>query len=395
MTDIQPVQDWTTDWDHHDPAWVADPFPIWDDLRNQCPVAHTDRYNEGAWLPTRFDDLTAIAHNTSVFSSGHSGATAGGTRQRAKFPPIHLDPPEHADVRRAMLPFFSPRQVASWEPAIEAHCRELAKDLISKGTVDIAADYAAHIPAGVIASILGIPASDGDRFRKWIHGLELGDNDPELRDSVVEEMSAYFATQIEDRIANGGDDLISFLIAMEVNGERLDIVTIQRMLVLQLVAGIDTTWGVLGASLWHLAGNPADRKRLIAEPDLLPTAVEEFLRAFASVSLWRTVTEPVSVGDVDMSAGDTVMMAFPAACRDPQAFENADQVIIDRAKNRHVAFGAGIHRCLGSNLARLEITVALRVWLEMVPEFSLDPAGAVTWAEGAIRGPRTVPVLLS
>ncbi len=395
MTDIRPVEDWTTDWDHHDPAWVANPFPIWDDLRQQCPVAHTGRYNEGVWLPTRFEDVTAVAHDTTVFSSGHSGASAGGTRPRGKFPPIHLDPPEHAGIRRALLPFFSPRRVAAWEPAIEAHCRELATNLIGKPNVDIAADYAAHIPAAVIAAILGIPASDGDQFRTWIHGVELGDNDPEIRDQTLREMSEYFGAEIQDRIANPGDDLISFLIELELDGERLDNGTIQRILGLQLIAGVDTTWGVLGASLWHLAGHAADRERLLAEPELLPTAVEEFLRAFASVSLWRTVTQSSMIGDTPVEQGDTVMMSFPAACRDPEAFEDADQVIIDRARNRHVAFGAGIHRCLGSNLARLEITVALRVWLDLIPDFQLDPAGEVTWASGALRGPRTVPVLIN
>ena len=395
MTDIRPVEDWTTDWDHHDPAWVADPFPIWDELRQTCPVAHTERYNEGVWLPTRFEDISAVAHDTTLFSSGHSGATAGGTRPRGKFPPIHLDPPEHAGIHRALLPFFSPKRVAGWEPAIEAHCRELVEGLRDKPSVDVAADYAAHIPAGVIASILGIPPSDGDRFRTWIHGLELGDNNPEIRDRTLTEMGAYFGAEIEDRLANGGDDLITFLTELELDGQRLDKSTMQRILALQLVAGIDTTWGVLGASLWHLASTPTDRERLLAEPELLPTAVEEFLRAFASVSLWRLVTEQGQIGETAVAAGDTVMMAFPAACRDPEAFDDADQVIIDRARNRHVAFGAGIHRCLGSNLARLEITVALRVWLEMVPDFRLDPAGEVTWAEGAIRGPRTVPVLIN
>jgi len=394
MTDIRPVEDFTIDWDHHDQKWVDDPFPIWDQLREQCPVAHTDRYNEGVWLPTRFEDVTAIAHDTTTFSSGHSGVTAGGTRQRAKFPPIHLDPPEHATIRRALLPFFSPRQVAGWEPAIEKHCRELAAALASRTSADAASEYAAHIPAGAIASILGVDPSDGDHFRRWIHALELGDNNPEIRDQALAEMAVYFGTEIDDRLANGGDDLIAFLVKLTVDGELLDKGTIQRILALQLVAGIDTTWGVLGASIWHLATHPEDRKRFVAAPELLPTAVEEFLRAFASVSLWRTVTQETQIGDVNMAAGDTVMMAFPAACRDPEAFENADQVIIDRAKNRHVAFGAGIHRCLGSNLARLELTVALRVWLETIPNFEIDPTRPVTWAEGAIRGPRSVPITI-
>jgi cytochrome P450 len=161
-----------------------------------------------------------------------------------------------------------------------------------------------------------------------------------------------------------------------------------------LVAGIDTTWGVLGASLWHLATHPEDRDRLVADPSLLPTAVEEFLRAFASVSLWRGVTQNGTIGETEVEEGDTVMMAFPAACRDPEVFENADKVIIDRQQNRHVAFGAGIHRCLGSNLARLELNIAIETWLRHFPTFELVPDGDVTWAEGAIRGPRSIPVRL-
>lgn len=393
MSELRRVEDWATDWDHHDPAWVANPFPIWEQLREQCPVAHTDRYNEGVWLPTRFEDITAIAHNTDVFSSGHSGATAGGTRPRGKFPPIHLDPPEHAEIRRQMLPFFSPRRVAGWQPMIETHCRELTEALREQPEIDAASEYAAHIPAGAIAAILGIPTADGDHFRKWIHGLELGDNDPDLRDSTLAEMGTYFAAQIADRIERPGDDLISFLLDLEVDGAKVDHGTLQRILALQLVAGIDTTWGVLGASLWHLATQPGDRQRLVDEPELLPTAVEELLRAYASVSLWRTVTEPITVGDADMQPGDTVMMSFPSACRDPEAFDRADEVVIDRAQNRHVAFGAGIHRCLGSNLARLELNTAIRVWLEAFPNFTLVPGAEVTWAEGAIRGPRSVPVV--
>ncbi len=125
-----------------------------------------------------------------------------------------------------------------------------------------------------------------------------------------------------------------------------------------------------------------------------PVAHTEFLRAFASVSLWRTVAQHGTIGETDVEEGDTVMMAFPAACRDPDVFENADQVIIDRHLNRHVAFGAGIHRCLGSDLARLELNIAIEIWLRHLPMFELVPSADVTWAEGAIRGPRAIPVRL-
>ncbi len=395
---VPPVDDWAADWDHHDPRWTNDPFPIWSELRERCPVAHTDRYNEGAWLPTRYDDLVAVARDTDTFSSGHSGVAAGGTVPRPKFPPIHLDPPEHGRVRRSMLPFFNPKRIESWRPHVQHICDELidgfAARVTAGETVDAAADYAAHIPAMTIAAILGIPTSDGDHFRRWIHGLELGDNDPELRQQTVAEMSAYFAAAIEAKRAEPGDDLISELLDVEIDGERFDDATLQRILVLQLVAGIDTTWGVLGASIWHLATHPDDRSALVAEPDDLPTALEEFLRAYASVSLWRTVTQAGTIGTTNVAAGDTVMMAFPAACRDPRAFEGANEVDITREQNRHVAFGAGIHRCLGSNLARLELEVGIGTWLRRLPEFELADEAVVTWAEGAIRGPRSVPVTI-
>ncbi len=394
MTDIRDVDDWATDWDHHHPDWVDDPFPIWDELRNRCPVAHTNRYNEGVWLPTRYEDVTAIAHDTTTFSSGHDGATAGGSVPRGKFPPIHLDPPDHLPVRRALLPFFTPRRMAQWEPAIRAHCDELARSLADRDEVDLARDYAAHIPAAAIAVILGIPASVGEKFRTWMHWLELGDLEVTHRDRALAEMWPYFQEQIDDRRANPSDDLIGHLVAEGIDGEPIDDDTLIRMLVLLLIAGIDTTWGLIGASLWHLAGNADDRRRLVAEPELLPTAMEEFLRSFASVSLYRKVTTTTTVGDVTMEPGDTLLMAFPAACRDPEAFDRADEVLIDRQPNRHVAFGLGIHRCLGSNLARIEIEQALAAWLHHVPEFELRPGAEVTWAEGALRGPRSVPVTI-
>lgn len=394
MTTVPPVNDWASDWDHHDPTWVNNPFPIWEELRSGCPVAHTDRYNEGAWLPTRFEDVTAIARDTETFSSGHNGVTAGGSIERGKFPPIHLDPPEHGVMRRELLPFFSPVRVATWEPSIRAHCEELAASLQGQSAADVAMDYAAHIPAAAIAAILGVDPADGNDFRKWVHGLEQGDNNNEIRQQTLQEMSTYFAAAISDRRANPSDDLIGFLVEAEIDGERLDDGAMQRLLSLQLVAGIDTTWGVLGASLWHLATHPEDRTRLVEDPSLIPNAIEEFLRAFASVSLWRTVVQPGVIDDQPVEVGDTVMMAFPAACRDPEAFDRADEVIIDRQRNRHVAFGAGIHRCLGSNLARLELNIAVETWLKHFPNFELVDGGDVTWASGAIRGPRSIPVTL-
>jgi cytochrome P450 len=164
---------------------------------------------------------------------------------------------------------------------------------------------------------------------------------------------------------------------------------------LLLIAGIDTTWSAIGSSLWHLASHPADRQRLQAEPGLLPVAMEEFLRAYAPVTMARLVKEDMNWHGVDMKADDWILLSFPAANRDPAQFDRAGEVVIDRQVNRHAAFGLGIHRCLGSHLARMELRVALDVWLSRIGEFTLAEPGnpaAVRWSTGQIRGPRVLPL---
>jgi cytochrome P450 len=164
---------------------------------------------------------------------------------------------------------------------------------------------------------------------------------------------------------------------------------------LLLIAGIDTTWSSIGSALWHLATHPADRRRLVEEPELLPTAVEEFLRVYSPVTMGRLATEDITLDGVTIPAGSRVLMNFPAANRDPAQFPDPDTVVIDRAHNRHVAFGIGIHRCAGSNLARMEMQVALAAFLERIPEFHLADTVPVTWAGGQVRGPRTLPLTFS
>ena len=161
---------------------------------------------------------------------------------------------------------------------------------------------------------------------------------------------------------------------------------------LLLIAGIDTTWSAIGAALWHLASHPADRRRLADDPELIDVAVEEMLRAYAPVTMARIVAKDVDLAGRQLKAGDWVLLPFPAANRDPAMFEDADQVVLDRAVNRHAAFGLGIHRCLGSNLARMELNVAVQEWMARFPDFELADPDAVTWSAGQVRGPRRVPV---
>jgi len=211
---------------------------------------------------------------------------------------------------------------------------------------------------------------------------------------AIDQMKAYFLEMAEQRRKTPGDDLISYLLAARINGNPLSDNHFFGSLRLLLVAGIDTTWSAIGASLWHLATHDEDRHRLVQEPRLLSVAVEELLRAYAPVTMAREIVADTEIGGTMFRKGEMVLLSFPAANRDPEMFENADRVVIDRAENRHAAFGLGIHRCIGSNLARMEINVALSEWLARIPEFQLDPEGTARWSQGTVRGPRQLPMII-
>ena len=391
-----PVRDWATDFSHMEPEWTADPYPIQDDLRQRCPIAHTNRFG-GGWLPTRYEDVAAIAYDTERFSS--RAIIMGNFRPPREIapiggsPPITSDPPFHHDSRKLLLPAFTKAAAGMREPKTRALCHSLIDAFEGRDVVDAASDYAQHIPMRVIADMLGFPPQDGPRFREFAESRLGGINLPQQeRVTRISATFHYLLAQVHDHLDNPRDDLTTFLINAELDGRKLQPSHIVGTMMLLLIAGIDTTWSTIGASLWHLAKNPEDRRRLVAEPGLLPTAAEELLRAYAPVTMARLVIQDTHFGGVDMKADDWILLSFPAANRDPAQFDRADQVVIDRQINRHAAFGLGIHRCLGSNLARMQLRVALQVWLERIPDFSLDDPSAVTWASGQVRGPRMLPL---
>ena len=394
------VTDWAADFDHADPAWAADPFPIWDDLRQRCPVAHSDRYH-GVYLPTRHADIAAIAHDTEHFTSKIvlvSNAVVIEEGPIGPAPPITSDPPYHQYARRALLPPFSPKAIEALRPATRILCEGLLDRLeadvaAGRDVVDAADEYAGNIPPAVIAKMLGLPLEDGALFREFIHAvIEDVDATPEDRGAGFAKLDAYIEGHVADHVAHPRDDLISYLLDCEIDGHRLQPGDIFGTIILLLIAGIDTTWSAIGASLFHLAGHPDDRRRLAADPSLMTTATEEFLRAYAPVTMARIVKEPVEIGGVLLEKDQWVLLPFPAANRDPEVFDRADEVLIDRDLNRHLAFGLGIHRCLGSNLARMELTVALECWMARFPEFELADAAGVRWSAGQVRGPRSLPL---
>ncbi len=393
-----PVEDFATDFDHTDEAWVADPYPIMDDLRERCPVAHSDRYG-GLWAPMTYDAVSAIANDTEHFTSRTVVINNGRPGDDALpapigvAPPISSDPPFHEIARRLLLPAFAPRPIAALEPFTRELCNQLLDEMGDADLVDASVQYAEHIPVGLIAKLCGLPAEDGEQFREFVRiVLEGVDLSAEERIEAFQPVEDYIVPAIVERRENPDDGLISYLLDAEIMGEKLSDEHVFGSILLLIVAGIDTTWSAIGSSIWHLANNPDDLERLVAHPELLPSAVEEFLRAYAPVSMARLVKDDFEFQGCPMKKDDWIFLSFPAANRDPKAFDNADEVLIDREINRHSAFGLGIHRCLGSNLARMEMTVALEEWLKRYTKFELDASKPTTFSQGQVRGPRQLPL---
>jgi cytochrome P450 len=393
-----PVSDWTTDYDILDPDYVADPYPVWDDLRAQCPIAHSDRWG-GSWLPTRYADVQRFAQDHEHFSSRDVGVLSFTPEERPPrpieipVPPIDQDQPVHTWTRRLLLPWFSHSRVAEYEPYTRDLCNRLIDGFIESGSADAAGDYARQIPVRVIALLLGVPEEMSDTFTGWVQDVLEFAHDEKRSGAATDALTEYLVARLEERRTEPGDDLISALLQADVEGEPVDDLIILGMAALTLIAGVDTTWSSIGSAMLHLATHPADVRRLRDEPELMPLAIEELLRAYSPVTMARIAAEDIEVGGCPIKAGDKVLMNFPGANRDPEVFDRPDEVILDRAHNRHVAFGAGIHRCAGSNLARMELRVAIETWIARIPEFRLAEGGEVTWAGGQVRGPRQVPVV--
>lgn len=393
----EPVSDWLHDWDWLDPAWGANAIDIWNQVREQCPIATTERYGR-AFMPVTMEGVKSIAHDTDHFSSIWVGV-ARPDAPRNPAPPITSDPPDHHGHRRLLLPSFSPKQIDPLEGELREFCRGLIAKLDGRSTADAAAEYSQHIPVHGICILLGIPEADADLFRDWIfRTFQLAPKDNAVRAQVAAEMDEYVSAQMALRLEEPADDMLTLIANAEIDGEPVPDVLKRGYVKLLILAGIDTTWSAIGSGLWHFAQHPDQRARLVAAADdelLWQTAIEEVLRYYAPVTMARKVVADTEVSGCPVHAGDQVLVTFPAANHDPAAFERADEFLIDREHNRHVAFGLGIHRCVGSNLARLEVTVALQEWLRAFPDYSLDTSQETTWACGQVRGPRNVPVLLN
>lgn len=362
----------TTDFLLDDPVVAKNPGPFFEELRSKCPVTKADAHG-GFWIVSRYADVHEAALNTAAFSNA-----SGVTIPPAPNPPclcLEQDEPDHRIYRRPMQTWFSAGRMAKLEDSIRDVVTDLIDGVIDDRQCNIGAVLAEPLPPVVIGLMLGLPESDWSWFRER-NGeyLRLGsEGDHAGAEAAVLDLVGYLVAQLEERRTAPTSDMLSDILAIEVDGAPISMEGAVSLAFLILAAGHETTVGAIGGMLYHLAKNADVRDRLLADPSLVPGAVEEALRLEPPLpGLGRMLLEDTTVAGVDMPAAERVMLLYAAANRDGSVFEDPEQFKVDRANNRHLTFGVGIHRCVGAPLARLEMRVVLEEVLRRMPGIRLE-----------------------
>jgi cytochrome P450 len=343
-------------------------------MRQTNPVAYNADYQ--SWSVFRYNDVQRVLSDTSAFSSQFMGSGEQDNAHPLGTSIINTDPPRHRKLRNLVTLAFTPRTVARLAPRISAIVNDLVNRVEHKGAMDIIDDLSYPLPVTVIAEMLGIPHEDRERFKHWSDELVGATHTPGTDPEV--EMSRYFTHMIELRRQDPQDDLISDLIAAQIDGEHLTMTELLGFCILLLVAGNETTTHLIGNAILCFDEHPGTLEQLRAEPALIPDALEEVLRYRSPVRcMFRRVAVDTTIGDKEVKAGQHMNAWIASANRDEEQFPNADQFDIRRTPNRHLAFGYGIHFCIGAPLARLEAKIALEILLERLPGLKIKPDATV------------------
>lgn len=379
-----------------------DPFPLYEQMRAACPVLLEPR--SGVWLLFDYESVRRALDDSETFASdtGSTGAHPAPAWL------VFTDPPRHTKLRNIISKAFTPRMIAGWEPRIRELSRELLDRSIAQGEMDLAADYSVPLPMRVIAEMIGIPAADWPRYTRWsaailqlshtVRGMSPGQESAQAAGgdfyAVTAEMRDYLPHLIEQRRAEPRDDLLSRLLAAQVDGERLSPDDLLRFFQLLIVGGQETTTNLINNAILCLFDNRDALARLRAQPELLPSAIEEVLRYRSPFQLvFRGTRREVEMHGQVIPAGALLFLMLGSANRDSKHFREPDRFDITREPNPHLAFGHGIHFCLGAPLSRLEARIALTDILERLS--NLEPASAEPWQPRPalhVHGPARLPV---
>jgi cytochrome P450 len=361
-----------------------DPFTLYRQLRDEDPV---HRSPGGFWVLSRFEHVFHAARDTATFSSAR-GLTFRNEREELGLAPtiVMMDPPDHTRYRRLASRGFTPRHVSELEPDVRRFVRERVLELRTAGSGDFVAGLARPLPSWVVAHYLGVPEADRHRFDGWTQGIVQANAEghPMGAGGALAELYGYFTELIERRRREPGDDLVSILLKADAEGAGIGIEGILGYAFVMIAGGNDTTTGLIAGAAELLTAFPDQRRRLLDDPSLVPTAVEEILRLTSPVQgLCRVTTRDVVVDDTTIAAGDRVLLCYGAANRDPREFgPDAEDLDVGRRIEHMLSFSSGAHFCLGASAARLMGRVALEELLAELPSFAVDAEAGVL-ADGA------------
>lgn len=355
-----------------EPGWHFDNF---DRLREQAPVFVGDAGGHDYLLLTRMADIRAAYRDTATFSN--SAVTVMDPNPAYRWIPEMLDGHEHRTWRQLLTPLWSPTAVAAMVPKLRQRFAEVLDEIAERGSCEFVTEVALLFPNVIFMDLMGLPREDADQFQAWevaiLHGDRTADDSGQRRFDAMMAVVGYFSELIAERRATPRDDMLSFVVAQQIDGAPIPDQDLLDFCLLMFMAGLDTVAAQLTYNFWHLATHDDDRRRLVADPSLWPNAIEELLRYYAFVTPSRKATQDTVIAGCPIKAGQMVHLPLAPANRDPREFADAHRVVIDRAANRHIAFGAGPHRCLGAHLAREELMTAMTMWHARIPDYRLEP----------------------
>jgi cytochrome P450 len=379
--------------DHQHPDFTPDTAPeVYAELRSRCPVAHTDAHG-GYWVLTRYADVLNAAKDHETYSSA-GGVFIPRPDGVPQFPPIEFDPPMHTALRNLMRSPLTSAEVKAIEPQIRSLVRELVEPLAQRLDGDLVGELAVPLPLRVLSVVVGFSARATDRIRALSEELWAGMSSAEDSSNFLPAYAQLLAEEIGAVRAEPRGDYLSWLVTQHIGDRPVSDEELIGILASLAIAGHETTMNSAANLLLHLARTPTDQARLRAEPDLIPLAVEEGLRCWsATVNFARTLTRPVTIDGVTIPAGERVLLVYQAANRDPEEFDDPETFRLDRKPNHHLAFGQGIHFCLGAQLGRAELRILLEELVHNAPPFTLTGDAPRYFEGGVHQCVKSVPVV--
>jgi len=385
MTDYEYGRDHHNDFDMDSPEFNEHYYEVLNDLVTTCPVA-LSKVDKGYFTITGYEDVRRSAEDWQTFTSS-KGFQPNRPDDMMKLIPVEVDPPYHTEWRKVLNPFFTPGTAARFEPAIEEIVHGAIDELIETGHTEFVRDVAIHLPSVMFfKTLIGIPMEDVDVLSAHVVAGLLGP--VAERGAAWAHCGDYVSDYLKERARQAPrNDVIDAVIqGFEYDGKETSFEDKVSVVVDLMSGGVGNTAYMLASIAHHLATHPEDRRRLIKDPDKIQRAVDEFLRFYSpNFAIGRTCTREVEISGTHLDEGDFVMLSWAAANRDPRMFQDPFEIDIERTHNRHIAFGVGPHRCIGSNIAKVQLRVTTRVLLERIPDFALQPGTQPVWTTSLVR----------